>query len=1210
MKYHYPVNLFVSTLIGLQAGPFYPNVPVTVPLWVAVYLRQQQKCRIIPPDWMTVERLTQCKDREESDSNCTDPPHRQYMEITTLLLHHAPDDMQKFLRNVVNMMPGNFASLSTQDPSDSSGKLLQVSSKHRLSDPRWPCYLSDCVSEKWLPDDICVQLWNGLGESPTVHSLSYAKFEEFSDNLAAVLFNQWMKFKLHSTAKRIVAILWRPHILTSVAVHSVVKSGAAFYPVAYEFSADLSLLGDQLIAVICLSSSAPRAEVFESFDAYRSDSEMFRRSDWCLFLRRPPNVHPPSFSSEIPNNPTSLLAYVITTSGSSGGSKKLVFVAHSCLTANIVDLQGRFGTTDVGQPEGRTVLLTAPLTFDPSLVQIYFALATRRCLVCPGPGILLHRDSLLSLCTEAKVQWLQCTPSLFMSQSARARAKLLAKRGLSIILGGEPFPWLALPRLQNAEAAVYSIYGITEVSSWATICRVDRHTDDTANRCGCPAPIPGSTPIGFPMLATELNLGAPTTRHSYVLTVSRKFGGFAVFIMRDASVTEKQFIDVVETLPSNGPWSTGDLVTRGRCEQCLWFVGRTDRMIKRYGQRICLEQLEMAIVQCSLPNADVCFCTCDLFGHTGRQGLLAVVGVSPHSTLKQSYLHRGRQKFRSHIINHVKRCFAPNYVPWLPTKIIFCGRAPSFSPHGKILRRPRNKGRLTVTYIWNRWAAAAGSPGHHLNYDSTFFEIGGSSLPALRLIETLVQQYPNLVTSKEKLLTLIFTADFRSFVQHLLEARDRTPILVDLSSSTLLSEAGEADQLSSTPTKCTQAINGGNILQATLHSTNQLLLELQWTSHLGKCVDAPALIVCPTSGSTSSPVVCIGSHSGQLACFDLITGEKQWCADGSVVGGRIEAGAAYALSNSVEFVSVGTLSGKLCTFDLASGMLLWTFDTGGAIKSAPKNLHSRNLFVLGSHGRAIHAVDVRFPLRATWSNTFDNSPIVSEISSYDDSDTYLLATSLGGTVGCIDIRKPCVLLWKSGGMAPIFTKATLSCLSTNERRVMISAVDGRMRSFDSLSGQLVWQSTMSLLDKQCQVFKDPLWDPHDQELLVASNCGLLFGVEASTGTSKWVLDCRPNATGNGPTQLNTPSIIYACTDSSTARRKIIVLSRADGRVLIGAYPSADETSRDSHLLSTYTCYQLPNHSFSSPVICTEPESNVIRLAVGCRDDNLYCFTLK
>ncbi|TGZ67498.1 hypothetical protein CRM22_004767 [Opisthorchis felineus] len=81
-------------LLPYSAGPFYPNVPVTVPLWVAVYLRQQQKCRIIPPDWMTVERLTQCKDREESDSSCTDPPHRQYMEITTLLLHHAPDDMQ------------------------------------------------------------------------------------------------------------------------------------------------------------------------------------------------------------------------------------------------------------------------------------------------------------------------------------------------------------------------------------------------------------------------------------------------------------------------------------------------------------------------------------------------------------------------------------------------------------------------------------------------------------------------------------------------------------------------------------------------------------------------------------------------------------------------------------------------------------------------------------------------------------------------------------------------------------------------------------------------------------------------------------------------------------------------------------------------------------------------------------------------------------
>lgn len=35
-------------------GPFNPGLPVDVPVWLALNLKQRQKCRIIPPDWMDV----------------------------------------------------------------------------------------------------------------------------------------------------------------------------------------------------------------------------------------------------------------------------------------------------------------------------------------------------------------------------------------------------------------------------------------------------------------------------------------------------------------------------------------------------------------------------------------------------------------------------------------------------------------------------------------------------------------------------------------------------------------------------------------------------------------------------------------------------------------------------------------------------------------------------------------------------------------------------------------------------------------------------------------------------------------------------------------------------------------------------------------------------------------------------------------------------
>ncbi|KAA0186926.1 DNA replication complex GINS protein PSF2 [Fasciolopsis buskii] len=81
-------------LLTCSVGPLFPNIPASVPLWVALLLRQQQKCRIVPPDWLTVEKLNACKESEETDSGCTTSPHRQYMEIATLLLQHAAEDIQ------------------------------------------------------------------------------------------------------------------------------------------------------------------------------------------------------------------------------------------------------------------------------------------------------------------------------------------------------------------------------------------------------------------------------------------------------------------------------------------------------------------------------------------------------------------------------------------------------------------------------------------------------------------------------------------------------------------------------------------------------------------------------------------------------------------------------------------------------------------------------------------------------------------------------------------------------------------------------------------------------------------------------------------------------------------------------------------------------------------------------------------------------------
>lgn len=58
-------NLDVIYLISGSVGPFRAGLPVKVPIWLAVCLKQKQKCRIINQEWMEVEDLNERKEMEK-----------------------------------------------------------------------------------------------------------------------------------------------------------------------------------------------------------------------------------------------------------------------------------------------------------------------------------------------------------------------------------------------------------------------------------------------------------------------------------------------------------------------------------------------------------------------------------------------------------------------------------------------------------------------------------------------------------------------------------------------------------------------------------------------------------------------------------------------------------------------------------------------------------------------------------------------------------------------------------------------------------------------------------------------------------------------------------------------------------------------------------------------------------------------------------------
>lgn len=74
-------------------GPFYPNTPAQVPLWLALHLRETDTCTVVPPFFLSVAYLSEILTRETGDPDNYQPLPYYYYEISTQLLRVAKKDV-------------------------------------------------------------------------------------------------------------------------------------------------------------------------------------------------------------------------------------------------------------------------------------------------------------------------------------------------------------------------------------------------------------------------------------------------------------------------------------------------------------------------------------------------------------------------------------------------------------------------------------------------------------------------------------------------------------------------------------------------------------------------------------------------------------------------------------------------------------------------------------------------------------------------------------------------------------------------------------------------------------------------------------------------------------------------------------------------------------------------------------------------------------
>lgn len=85
--------IFVNYNWQGEFGPFHPAMPTQVPIWLAVALKKRGKCQIRPPDWMSVEKLTQVLETERDSATSFEALPFHFVEISRLLFDHATEDI-------------------------------------------------------------------------------------------------------------------------------------------------------------------------------------------------------------------------------------------------------------------------------------------------------------------------------------------------------------------------------------------------------------------------------------------------------------------------------------------------------------------------------------------------------------------------------------------------------------------------------------------------------------------------------------------------------------------------------------------------------------------------------------------------------------------------------------------------------------------------------------------------------------------------------------------------------------------------------------------------------------------------------------------------------------------------------------------------------------------------------------------------------------
>ncbi|HEX3105651.1 MAG TPA: MupA/Atu3671 family FMN-dependent luciferase-like monooxygenase [Terriglobales bacterium] len=272
------------------------------------------------------------------------------------------------------------------------------------------------------------------------------------------------------------------------------------------------------------------------------------------------------------------LAYVIGTSGTTG-EPKCIAVTHANLGSYIDAIRKTLGWSEAGN-----FLLVSPLHVDLGYTVLFPPLAGGGALHIASEQTVRDPERFAGFLRQHPVDYLKITPTHLAALLEHEEARAMLPRKI-VVLGGEPLPWELVDRLWGLmpDMEIFNHYGPAET----TIGVAAYHVQENDPHRAC-----ATVPIGFAMPQAKLSVrgadGAPANEGELIVEGPAVARGY---LQLDGSLAP------FAKNPSNTQcaYSTGDIVRR-MPDGALLFLHRRDGQIKVRGFRVDLSHTRNTIL--------------------------------------------------------------------------------------------------------------------------------------------------------------------------------------------------------------------------------------------------------------------------------------------------------------------------------------------------------------------------------------------------------------------------------------------------------------------------------------------------------------------------------------------------------------------------------------------------------------------------------------